>query len=364
MASAGTCYRHSDRAASVRCASCERALCSYCLRPSRDGHRCDDCARADAGGSAEGWRFEAAGAEAELVYTCYRHRERETGVFCVRCDRPICHQCMVDAAVGFQCVECVEQAARGQRQWVASANPRVPVTQGLIIANAVVFAIVLIIDGSFSLWRGNITSVHADFALLGAAVDLDGGWFFNGELRGGGEWWRIFTSAFLHYGLLHIGMNMLILLWIGRLLEPMLGGLRFLLLYAVGLLGGSAGALLIEPDGLTAGASGAVFGIAAAVVVAERSGAARWGNSGMLGLLALNIVLSFLIPNISVGGHLGGMVAGGLAAALLWYGPLRGSEAREGAMRYAPDAALAALGAGVALLAIYIAAPTWASPLF
>lgn len=333
------------------------------MHPSGDGHRCDDCARADAGGSAGGWRFEAAAdAEAEVVYACYRHRERETGVFCVRCDRPICHQCMVPAAVGFQCVECVDQAARGQRQWVASSSPRVPVTQGLIIANAVVFVIVLIIDGSFSLWRGNITSVHADFALLGAAVDFDAGWFFNGELREGGEWWRIFTSAFLHYGVLHIGMNMLILLLIGRLLEPMMGGLRFLLLYAVGLLGGSAGALLIEPDGLTAGASGAVFGIAAAVVVAERSGVGRWGNSGMLGLLILNVVLSFLIPNISVGGHLGGMVAGGLAAALIWLGPL--SRAREGAMRYAPDAALIALGAGLALLAIYVAAPMWMNPLF
>ena len=156
---------------------------------------------------------------------------------------------------------------------------------------------------------------------------------------------------------------MLILLWIGRLLEPMLGGVRFLLLYAVGLVGGSAGALLIEPEGFTAGASGAVFGIAAAVVVAERSGAGRWGNSGMLGLLVLNIVLSFLIPNISVGGHLGGMVAGGLAAALIWLGPLREAAAREGAMRYAPDAALIVLGAGVALLAIYVAAPTWMDPL-
>lgn len=352
MASAETCYRHSDRAASARCARCERALCSYCLRPSADGHRCDDCAGADPGGSAGGWRFEAAGAEAELVYTCYRHRERETGVFCVRCDRPICHQCMVDAAVGFQCPECVQTGVREQRQWVDYANPAIPVTKLLIGVNLAVFVVILLIAGNFSLWGGGGTRIHADFALFAPAVDL------------GGEWWRIFTSAFLHYGLLHIGMNMLILLWIGRLLEPMLGGLRFLLLYAVGLLGGSAGALLIEPDGLTAGASGAVFGIAAAVVVAERSGAARWGNSGMLGLLALNIVLSFLIPNISVGGHLGGMVVGGLAAALLWYGPLRGSEAREGAMRYAPDAALAALGAGVALLAIYIAAPTWANPLF
>ena len=363
MVSAGSCYKHSDRAAEVRCTRCERAICSYCMTLSGDGYRCDDCASAGPGG----WSFETvadAEAEAEVVYTCYRHRDRETGVFCVRCDRPICHQCMVSAAVGFQCVECVDQAARGQRQWVGGANPRVPVTQALIIANAVVFVIVLLVDGNFSLWRGSITSVHADFALLGAAVDFDGRWFFGGELRGGGEWWRIFTSGFLHYGLLHIGMNMLILLWIGRLLEPVLGGLRFLLLYAVGLVGGAAGALLVDPDALTAGASGAVFGIAAAVVVAERSGASRWGNSGMLGLLLLNIVLGFLIPNVSWAGHLGGMIAGGVAAALIWLGPLRAAPEREGAMRYAPDAALAVLGAGLAVLAIYVAAPTWANPLF
>lgn len=300
-----------------------------------------------------------------MVVTCYRHRERETGVFCVRCDRPICHECMVSAAVGFQCVECVDQAVRGQRQWVGTgASARIPVTQALILANAVVFVAVLLVTGNFSIFSGSITSVHADFALLGAAVDLDGGWWFRGELRGGGEWWRIFTSGFLHYGLVHLGMNMFILLLIGRLLEPTLGGLRFGLLYAVGLLGGSAGALLVEPDGLTAGASGAVFGIAAAVVVAERSGASRWGNSGMLGLLILNIVLGFLIPNVSVGGHMGGMIAGGAGAALLWRGPLRDAAGREGAMRFAPDAVMAALGAGLGLLAIYVAAPTWSNPLF
>ena len=379
MATAEGCYKHSDRAASVLCARCERGICSYCMLPSADGHRCPDCAGlaplagrgrsgAGAGSGPEretgGWRFETA-AEAEVVFTCYRHRERETGVFCVRCDRPICHECMVSAAVGFQCVECVDQAARGQRQWVGTgASARIPVTQALILANAVVFVAVLLVTGNFSIFSGSITSVHADFALLGAAVDLDGGWWFRGELRGGGEWWRIFTSGFLHYGLVHLGMNMFILLLIGRLLEPTLGGLRFGLLYAVGLLGGSAGALLVEPGGLTAGASGAVFGIAAAVVVAERSGASRWGNSGMLGLLILNIVLGFLIPNVSVGGHMGGMIAGGAGAVLLWRGPLRDAAGREGAMRYAPDAAMAALGAGLGLLAIYVAAPTWSNPLF
>lgn len=379
MASATACYKHSDRAASVRCARCERGICSYCLLPSADGYRCADCAGlaplsgrgrsgTGSGGGPEtktgGWRFETTEeAEAEMVFTCYRHRERETGVFCVRCDRPICHECMVSAAVGFQCVECVDQAARGQRQWVG-AGARTPVTQALILANAAIFVAVLLITGNFSIFSGSITSVHADFALLAAAVDLDGSWYFRGELRGGGEWWRIVTSGFLHYGVLHLGMNMFILLLIGRLLEPTLGGLRFGLLYAVGLLGGSLGALLVEPGGLTAGASGAVFGIAAAVVVAERSGASRWGNSGMLGLLILNIVLGFLIPNVSVGGHLGGMIAGGAAAVLIWRGPLRDAAQRADWMRFAPDAVMAALGAGLAVLAIYVAAPTWGNPLF
>lgn len=291
---------------------------------------------------------------------------------------------MIPAAVGFQCPECIRSAARGQRQWTDYANPSIPVTKLLIGLNLAVFVAVLLLEGNFSFWGGGATQIHADFALYAPAVDFGTPFLrIGGEIQEGGQWWRIITSAFLHYGLLHVGMNMLILLIIGRLLEPGLGGFRFGLLYAASLFGGSLGALLFEPDGLTAGASGAVFGCAAAVVVAERSGAARWGNSGMAGLLIINIVLTFLIPNVSIGGHLGGLVAGALAAAACYQlprwldrpapdpdgwtmsgQPASGSAPADSPARFLPDLAVAGIGAAAAVLAIYVAAPAWANPVF
>ena len=102
-------------------------------------------------------------------------------------------------------------------------------------------------DGDVSLWGGSVTSVHQDYALFGRFVDQ-------------GEYWRLGTSAFLHYGLLHLGMNMLVLWWLGRMLEPGIGGARLLLLYGVAMLGGSLGALLLDPNAFTAGASGRCSG--------------------------------------------------------------------------------------------------------
>lgn len=319
---------------------------------------------------------------------CHLHPSRWGSVLCQRCERPICTQCMIPAAVGFQCPECVQTAARGQRQWTDYANPSMPVTKLLIGLNLAVFVAVLLLEGGFSVYGGGATQIHFDFALYAPLVDFGTPpVLVGGEIQQGGQWWRIITSAFLHYGLLHIGMNMLILLLIGRLLEPGLGGFRFGLLYAASLFGGSLGALLFEPEGLTAGASGAVFGCAAAVVVAERAGAARWGNSGMAGLLLINIVLSFLIPNISIGGHLGGLVAGALAALAIYLLPRRlarrddrsepgpygwpapgqppaGAAEPDSPARFLPDLAVAGIGAAAAVLAIYVAAPAWMNPVF
>lgn len=269
-------------------------------------------------------------------------------MLCQRCLRPICAQCMVEAPVGYQCVECVREASQGQRRVVLGTEP-VRVTQALIAANVAVFVIVLAVTGSFAFWGGGATSVHVDFALWGPSIDLDG------------EWWRIVTSAFLHYGLIHLGMNMLILMWVGRMLEPVIGPWRFALVYAVCLLGGSLGALLVEPTGLTAGASGAVFGMAGAVVVAERSGGVRWQDSGIFIFLVLNIVLSLLIPRVSIGGHFGGLILGVLCGLLLWRLPTLGSIGRT---RWLPELAIVGLGIGAAAGAWFWAAPSWANPIF
>jgi len=133
----------------------------------------------------------------------------------------------------------------------------------------------------------------------------------------GGEWWRLVTAGFVHFGALHVAMNMLLLFQLGRMLEPALGSARFALLYAASLLGGSAGAVLVSPDALTGGASGAVFGLMAAAVVGVRG---RGGNPFATGLgatFAVNIALTLAIPGISIGGHFGGALAGAVSGAAL-----------------------------------------------
>ena len=164
----------------------------------------------------------------------------------------------------------------------------------------------------------------------GAPVSGNGGWIFehgalvmrriasDGQLVGlaEGEWWRLITAAFLHYGPIHLGLNMLALWWIGRPLESYLGPFRYLLLYLVSGLAGSAGALLMTPNGVTVGASGAIFGILGAAIVLERQGNYVLGGSA-LPLLIVNLAFTLAVPGISIGGHLGGLTAGALCILVL-----------------------------------------------
>lgn len=132
-----------------------------------------------------------------------------------------------------------------------------------------------------------------------------------------GEWWRLLTAGFVHYGLLHLAFNMLLLWQFGSMLEPALGRVRFAALYVAALLCGSFGAVLLSPSALTAGASGAVFGlVGAAAIGLRRRGISVW-DSGIGGLLVVNLVLTFALPNISIGGHLGGLVGGGIVGAAM-----------------------------------------------
>ncbi len=142
----------------------------------------------------------------------------------------------------------------------------------------------------------------------------------RGELRIGlaepfiqrGEYYRLISSGFLHFGLFHIGMNMLLLFQLGQLLEPALGRVRFGLLYFASLLGGSVGALMLEPFGLTGGASGAVFGLLAAAAIGLHRRGVNIFKTGIGTILVLNLLITFTVPGISVGGHLGGVVAGAI----------------------------------------------------
>ena len=260
---------------------------------------------------------------------------------------------MVTAPVGFQCPECVAEARKRTREWKTTSPIRV--TQALMVANALIWIFVSLYSGSLSLWGGGVTSIHRDFALHGAFV-------------ADGEWWRLVTSAFLHYGLIHMAMNMFILVLLGRMLEPAIGGWRMLLLYGVSLTGGALGALMVEPNAFTAGASGAVFGMAGAVVIAERASGIRFRDSGILAFLVINVAISFLWPGVSIGGHLGGMIVGAVAALILWTFPkwnaFINAASHVKLIRPLPELIVFGMGALCVFLALSWAAPNWRTPIF
>ncbi len=227
--------------------------------------------------------------------TCYRHPGRVTGRVCTRCGRPACPECLVQASVGSHCVDCVRAgmppATERLRRW--NATRALMVTPALIALNA----------GSF-VWDLTTHQGTAKLSVYAAAVH-------------NGEWWRLFTAGFLHFGILHIAMNMFALYQLGLLLEPALGRLRFGALYIAGLLAGSAGAIIASPFARTGGASGAIFGLlGAAAVGLQRRGVNVW-KTGLGPILLINLVITFSIPGISIGGHLGGLAAGGIVGGVM-----------------------------------------------
>jgi membrane associated rhomboid family serine protease len=163
-----------------------------------------------------------------------------------------------------------------------------------------------------------------------------------------GDWWRVVSSGFLHFDLIHIGFNMLILWMLGNMLEPAIGRIRFGVVYAVSLLSGSLGVLLLEPNVITGGASGAVFGVMAATIVILRGRGFDVRQTGLVGLLVINLLLSFR-PGVSLGGHLGGMVGGALAGWLVV------ATDRTPSQRILGTSALVILGAAVFGAALWVA---------
>jgi membrane associated rhomboid family serine protease len=238
---------------------------------------------------------------------CYRHPNRETGVSCSNCGRPICPDCMTSTSVGMRCPECAGEKTRvqtGVSSGVGGSGSEPWATYVLIALNVAAFFAELA-SGAGTTTVGTGDTLISDGGLFGPAIDQNG------------EWYRIVTAGFLHAGIFHIGLNMFVLFILGRLLEPAIGIPRFLALYFVSLLAGSFGALLLEPVAVTVGASGAVYGLmGATIVIARRRGAEQIVSQ--IGIwLALNIVISFTISGISIGGHLGGLVGGTLAALVI-----------------------------------------------
>ena len=308
---------------------------------------------------------------AGLESVCYRHTNRPTGVCCQRCDRLICADCQIIAPVGFHCPECLAAARRAMAMGAVPGRPaaaprrcrRQPavvsgpaaftlakrpalLTVSLVVANLALFVISAATERS--VWSGvrGLGRIMENGALWGPAVDL------------GGEWWRLFTSGFLHANILHVGFNVLLLGLLGAPLERSLGFVRFAALYVAALLSGSLGALLVSPRALTIGASGAVFGLMGAHVMATRATGRRARDSGVMGLLVLNLVTTFLIPNISIGGHIGGL-AGGLLASWILLAPDRSGWVP----RWVASMAGAGL-AGLLFFAALVTATTWIDPIF
>jgi membrane associated rhomboid family serine protease len=202
-----------------------------------------------------------------------------------------------------RCPECASQRTRVTRGVPSGVNlGRYPATIALLAVNVVVF-LAEVGSGSGGVGQAH-TSMIPEFGLFGPLVAE-------------GEWYRLLTSGFIHEGLWHIAGNMLLLFFLGRILEPGIGTLRFVVVYFVSLFAGSLGALIATPDALSYGASGAVFGVLAATFVIARGRGVDGLASSVGILIVINLAISFGVPGISVGAHLGGLVAGAACAGLI-----------------------------------------------
>jgi len=233
---------------------------------------------------------------------CYRHPDRETGLTCSDCGRPICADCATFAPVGIRCPDHagvrsgpttrIRPGPVKRAPGIALATNRAPVTYTLIAINILIYLIGASQGGGVNSPGGSL------YAKL---------WLDAPQLHDGG-WWRLVTTMFLHASVLHIAFNMFALWVIGRQVEQYLGSARYIGLYFVSGLAGSAGALLQTP-GVTVGASGAIFGILGSMLIIEWQVTGRLAGNAMT-LIVINLVFSFAVPGISWGGHVGGLIGG------------------------------------------------------
>jgi membrane associated rhomboid family serine protease len=255
--------------------------------------------------------------DAQSVPVCYRHPDRETGVRCTRCERPICPECMVSASVGFQCPECV-RGGSGTGHAPTAAQPRT-IAGGTVVADPRLVTKILIglCVAAYLVQRvvGDRFTEH--FELLGQAyVPL----FGSVEGVAEGQPYRLLTAMFLHGSPIHIIFNMMSLWWIGGPLEAALGRARYLALYFVSGLAGSALTYLIAaPNQPSLGASGAIFGLFGATAVLMRR--LRYDMRPVIALLVINLIFTFGWANIAWQAHIGGLVAGVITGYAMVHAP-------------------------------------------
>jgi membrane associated rhomboid family serine protease len=275
--------------------------------------------------------------EQQAIPVCYRHPGRETYIRCQRCNRPICPDCMNEASVGFQCPECVREGRQAQPAartafGGSQAGRNGWVTKALIGLNVVMYVVIVAAGGvraaignGSSLIAGGATKLDVQLGVIGLYSD-------GGHLHGvaAGEYYRLITAMFVHFGVLHIATNMWALWILGRYLEYALGPIRFLALYLVCGVGGNVAVYLFAPNTLSAGASTAIFGLFATMFFVNRK--LGLSNSGVIVLLVINLGLTFFVPNISIAGHLGGLVTGALAGLGLAYAPRRSRTSVQAAV--------------------------------
>ncbi|MHB1165956.1 MAG: rhomboid family intramembrane serine protease [Candidatus Nanopelagicales bacterium] len=243
---------------------------------------------------------------------CYRHPDRATGIRCTRCERPICPECMIGAPVGFQCPDCVA---------VASGQVRQPTT----VAGAALIARPVV---TYSLIGITVAIYLAQMAIgINAAAGDYGMWPVGIAVNG--EWWRLVSAAFLHGSFLHIAFNMYVLFALGPTLERILGHGRYLTLYLLAALGGGVASYAFSDlRTVSVGASGAIFGLMGALVVAGRR--LKYDITQVLVLLGINAAIGFLAPGVDWRAHLGGLATGAAVAAIMVFAPARHRTAFQG----------------------------------
>lgn len=232
---------------------------------------------------------------------------------------------MISTPVGMRCPECARERTRVTRMPTGLRAAAPYVTYGLIGVNALVFVAEILSAGGAAI--EGASALTREGGLCGPAIGSGGICPLQGGAvvsPAGGEVYRLLTSGFLHAGPIHLALNMFVLYLLGSIVEPALGHARFAGLYVVSLFAGSFGALLLDPTRVTVGASGAIFGLMAAGFVIARQRGLPEVASQIGVLVAINLVITFSIASISVGGHIGGLVGGGIAALAIAYGERRG----------------------------------------